>query len=122
MTPGVVCRGARLQTWLRGTSQGASHSVLEDGQRRVHVRSNSTRRRTVMAAWQTLLGVATFDGSRPTTGCMLRSQPDKQYGHYVDYPLTSRRTAALSGWLDHRGIGSLALCASPAVDSVSPAH
>lgn len=31
-----------------------------------------------MGGFQTLLGLATLDGSRATTGCVLRSQPGKQ--------------------------------------------
>jgi hypothetical protein len=45
-----------------------------------------------MAALQTLLGLATLRGSRPTTGCILRSQPDRQKLTYT-FDLTHNEVA-----------------------------
>jgi hypothetical protein len=54
-----------------------------DARRNVATQHRSlNRRRIPMAAFQTLLGLATCIDPLPTTGCMLRSLPDS---HDVDY-------------------------------------
>jgi transposase-like protein len=52
-----------LQTWLRGTHHGVGHQHLQGYLEEFTFRFN--RRRTPMAAFQTLLGLATLHG--PTT-------------------------------------------------------
>ena len=73
---------ANLKTWLLGTHHGVGAKHLPHYVDEFVVRFN--RRRTPMAAFQSLLGLTTQHAPTTTRCCMLLSQPDRHYCRLCD--------------------------------------